>query len=227
MSTAHPIRRPAVPRGKRERTRQRLIETAAHLIREKGYANLSMEQVAAQAGVSRGSIYGNFKDRNELIVAVAFNRMPRIMLAPMQGASLREQLREMGRMVAKAARENRDNTVYWITYMLHVLGDKQLKQRAALQGREMRKQVAKQWSEVLPADELSMPIEMLVKVLTTLTTSMIVAHSMTPDDIDEKVIVAAFEAFAGNSTSPRAKKSRQAGALSRSRSEFSAAVGRT
>ena len=68
MSTARPIQRPAVPRGKRERTRQRLIETAAHLIREKGYANLSMEQVAAQAGVSRGSIYGNFKDRSELIV---------------------------------------------------------------------------------------------------------------------------------------------------------------
>jgi dipeptidase len=132
--------------------------------------------------------------------------MPRIMLAPMPGASLREQLREMGKMVAQAARENRDNTVYWIAYMLHVLGDSELKRRAAVQGRGMRKQVAKQWSKVLRVDELPMPIETLVKVLTTLTNSMIIAHSMTPEDFDEAVIVAAFEAFAGQRVAAATKK---------------------
>lgn len=194
------------PEGKRARTRRLLIETAAQLIRDEGYSNVSMEQVAARAGVTRGSIYGNFKDRNELIVAVALHRMPRIMLAPMPGASLREQLREMGKMVAQAARENRDNTVYWIAYMLHVLGDSELKRRAAVQGRGMRKQVAKQWSKVLRVDELPMPIETLVKVLTTLTNSMIIAHSMTPEDFDEAVIVAAFEAFAGQRVAAATKK---------------------
>jgi hypothetical protein len=94
--------------------------------------------------------------------------------------------------------------------MLHVLGDKELKQRAAVQGREMRKQVAMQWSEVLRIDELPMPIDTLVKVLTTLASSMIVAHSMTPDDIDENVIVAAFEAFAGERRSPGARKRKRA-----------------
>ena len=90
--------------------------------------------------------------------------------------------------------------------MLHVLGDSELKRRAAVQGRGMRKQVAKQWSKVLPVDELPMPIETLVKVLTTLTNSMIIAHSMTPDDFDEAVIVAASETFAGQRVAAPTKK---------------------
>ena len=42
-----------------------------------------------------------------------------------------------------------------------------------------------------------MPVETFVKVLTTLTTGLIMAHSMSPDDFGEDVIVAAFEALAG------------------------------
>ena len=197
-----------VSQGKRGRTRQTLIDTAAALIREHGYAKVSMEQVAAKAGVSRGSIYGNFKDRNELILAVALSRMPRIMPTPMPGASLREQLRAMGKAVAQAARDNCDNTVHWMAYMLHTMSDPELKQRAAVQGQMLRKMIAQEWSKTLPVDALPMPIDTFVKVLTSLTSSMIIAHSMTPDDFDEAVIVSAFEGLAGPAAPSRPTRKR-------------------
>jgi AcrR family transcriptional regulator len=208
VSTSSSITAPYPPGGKRARTRKLLIETAAALIREKGFSNVSMEDVAKKAGVSRGSIYGNFRDGNDLFAAVAMYRMPRISPAPQTGTTLREQLRALGKAVAKAANENRHSTIYWAAYMQHALSDKELLRRADVQGREIRKQIAQEWSKVLPPNSLSLSIETFVKVISALTSSLIMAHSMSPSDYDEEVIVAAFEALAGSSSSSASKRAR-------------------
>ena len=183
--------------GKRARTRRKLIEAASELIREKGFPNVSMEDVAARAGVSRGSIYGNFRDRNELIVAVAAWRTPQIMPTLTSGTSLHEQLRAMGQAVAKAAKVHRHDTVYWAAFMLHALSDETLRRRSETQNRAVRKQMVEAWSKSLPAGQLPMPAETFIKILMTLTNGLIIAHSMSPDDFGEDVIVAAFEALGG------------------------------
>jgi AcrR family transcriptional regulator len=189
---------PATPaQGKRARTRKRLIEAASAIIREKGYAHVSMEAVAARAGVSRGSIYGNFRDRNDLIAAVGAERAPRVFPAPTPGADLRTQLRAVGKTVTEAARRHRDDTIYWSAYMTYVQSDEELKRRAAEQGRMVRKMIVDAWSAALPPEAMPMPVETFVKVLLTLTTGLIMAHSMSPDDFGEDVIVTAFEALAG------------------------------
>ena len=187
----------APPQGKRARTRKMLIEATSAIIREKGYAHVSMEAVAARAGVSRGSIYGNFRDRNDLIAAVGAERAPRVFPAPTPGADLRTQLRAVGKTIAEAARRHREDTIYWSAYMTYVQSDKELKRRAAEQGRVVRRMIVDAWSAALPPEAMPMPVETFVKVLTTLTTGLIMAHSMSPDDFGEDVIVAAFEALAG------------------------------
>jgi AcrR family transcriptional regulator len=175
-----------------------LIESASAIIREKGYAHVSMEAVAARAGVTRGSIYGNFRDRNDLIAAVGAERAPRVLPAPTTpGADLRTQLRAVGKTIAEAARRHREDTIYWSAYMTYVQSDEELKRRAAEQARIVRKMIVDAWSAALPPESTPMPVETFVKVLTTLTTGLIMAHSMSPDDFGEDVIVAAFEALAG------------------------------
>ena len=143
-----------------------LIEAASAIIREKGYAHLSMEAVAARAGVSRGSIYGNFRDRNDLIAAVGAERAPRVFPAPTPGADLRTQLRAVGKTIAEAARRHRDDTIYWSAYMTYVQSDEELKRRAAEQGRMVRKMIVDAWSAALPPEAMPMPVETFVKVLT-------------------------------------------------------------
>jgi AcrR family transcriptional regulator len=187
----------APPDGKRARTRRKLIEAVSAIIREKGYVHVSMEAVAARAGVTRGSIYGNFRDRNDLIAAVGAERAPRVFPAPTPGANLRTQMRAVGKTVAEAARRHRDDTIYWSAYMTHVQSDEELKRRSAEQGRMVRKMVVDAWSAALPPGAMPMPVETFVKVLMTLTTGLIMAHSMSPEDFGEDVIVAAFEALAG------------------------------
>ena len=59
------------PKGdKRERTRARLLEAARAVIREKGYARTTLGAVARRAGMTTGAIYGNFKNRDELFIAL-------------------------------------------------------------------------------------------------------------------------------------------------------------
>src|SRR3954449_4767015 len=59
------------PKGdKRDRTRAALLEAARLLVREKGYDRTTLEEVAQRAGMTTGAIYGNFKNRNELFIAL-------------------------------------------------------------------------------------------------------------------------------------------------------------
>src|SRR3569833_1953767 len=59
------------PKGdKRERTRAKLLEAARALIREKGYDQTTLEEIAERAGMTTGAIYGNFKNREDLFIAL-------------------------------------------------------------------------------------------------------------------------------------------------------------
>ena len=59
------------PKGdKRDRTRAALLEAARALIREKGYERTTLDEVAQRAGMTTGAIYGNFKNRDELFIAL-------------------------------------------------------------------------------------------------------------------------------------------------------------
>lgn len=47
-------------------TRKTILDTAARCFAEKGYSACSMQDIADQAGVSKGAIYGHFSGKEEL-----------------------------------------------------------------------------------------------------------------------------------------------------------------
>ncbi len=51
-----------------ERTRQLIIESAAPIFNKKGYAGTSMSDLTTATGLTKGSIYGNFKDKDDVAV---------------------------------------------------------------------------------------------------------------------------------------------------------------
>src|SRR5215218_8221284 len=69
-STGLPRRpRPTQPE-RRARSRSALLESAARGLSRYGYGNLSLEQVARDAGYTRGALYHQFKDKEDLALAV-------------------------------------------------------------------------------------------------------------------------------------------------------------
>jgi AcrR family transcriptional regulator len=65
---------PAAPRPtqaeRSARSRSALLESAARGLSRYGYGNLVLEQVAREAGYTRGALYHQFKDKEDLALAV-------------------------------------------------------------------------------------------------------------------------------------------------------------
>jgi AcrR family transcriptional regulator len=56
--------------ARRARSHAALLESAARGLSRHGYGNLVLEQVAREAGYTRGALYHQFKDKEELALAV-------------------------------------------------------------------------------------------------------------------------------------------------------------
>lgn len=68
--TAHPRFVPPPPprTPKSARTRKLLIDVAAELFIERGYAAVSMQDIASTAGLTKGALYGHFRSKGQLLV---------------------------------------------------------------------------------------------------------------------------------------------------------------
>ncbi|OBV37988.1 TetR/AcrR family transcriptional regulator [Janthinobacterium psychrotolerans] len=57
-------------RAEMEETRASLLATARKVFSERGYADTSMDELTAQAGLTRGALYHHFGDKRGLLIAV-------------------------------------------------------------------------------------------------------------------------------------------------------------
>lgn len=64
--------------SKSERTRQFIVEQTAPIFNEKGYSGTSITDITSATGLTKGSIYGNFENKDEVALAAFdynFNRV--------------------------------------------------------------------------------------------------------------------------------------------------------
>jgi AcrR family transcriptional regulator len=60
-------------------SRDRLLEAAARVFAERGYERASVDEIAAEAGLSKGTLYWNFKSKDELFFALMDEHLVRRM----------------------------------------------------------------------------------------------------------------------------------------------------
>ncbi len=59
------------PRETRERSRRRIVEAAEQLVRERSFAQLTVDEVMARAGIGRTLFYRHFDDLGDLLLRAA------------------------------------------------------------------------------------------------------------------------------------------------------------
>ena len=184
------------PKGdKRQRTRAALLEAARAVIREKGYERTTLEEVARRAGMTTGAIYGNFKNRDELFIALGHTYwappIPRV--AP--GATFAEAMRALASATLAAVDERAPVAVGRLTGMAYTLTNDELRARV----QEVTKssyEVGAEWLRAFDERELPMPPEHLVRVLHALIEGLVMQRILTPELCPDDVFYRAFAALA-------------------------------
>src|SRR5687767_12383789 len=57
------------------RTRERLLDAAAEVFAERGFAGASIDEIAVRAGHTKGAVYSNFEGKDDLFLALIDSRL--------------------------------------------------------------------------------------------------------------------------------------------------------
>lgn len=184
------------PKGdKRDRTRATLLEAAKAIVREKGYGKTTLEEVAARAGMTTGAIYGNFKNREELFVALGHAYWPPVKPRIKSGASFADAMRAIAQATIDAVPERAPVAVGRLTGLAYALTSDELRSRVQ-RVTAANFAFGADWLRTFDARELPMPAEHLVCVIHSLIEGLVFQRILTPDLVPDDVIVSAFTALA-------------------------------
>jgi AcrR family transcriptional regulator len=68
---------PLTPDRRRELTRSHLLDAAAQVFAREGFHGASIDAIAAAAGFTKGAVYSNFKNKEDLFIALLEQRVER------------------------------------------------------------------------------------------------------------------------------------------------------
>jgi AcrR family transcriptional regulator len=190
------------PKGdKRARTRAALFDAARALIREKGYERTTMEEVARRAGMTTGAIYGNFKNRDELFIALAQEYWAPIAPKVAPGATFAEAMRALAAATIAAVDDRAPAAVGRLTGIAYTLSNAELRARV----HDVMKtsyEFGAEWLRTFDPNELPMAPDVLVRVVHTLIEGLVMHRLLTPDLYPDEVFYAAFAALARERPKP-------------------------
>jgi AcrR family transcriptional regulator len=178
------------PRGtKRLRTRERLLDAATDLFRARGISAVSLDEIAARAGVTKGAIYGSFANKDALVFEVANGRIERGLIAFDAVTPVREQLRRIVRQVlgGNAAQHFRFfSELDHYAQARHDLG-----MRFIAAARERHAASAANLERF--ADELALPPLQFAVAVQALMRGLLFQQASFPETVSEQTTLAALE----------------------------------
>jgi AcrR family transcriptional regulator len=188
------------PKGdKRERTREALLAAARALIREKGHERTTMEQVARRAGMTTGAIYGNFRNRDELFIALGQKYWAPISPKVPPGATFAEAMHAFAAATLAALDDRTSAAVGRLTGLAYALKNPELRARV----HEVTKDsyaIGAEWLATFDASDLPMPPDVHVRVVHALIEGLVLQRILTPELCPDEVF---YEAFAALAPKPR------------------------
>lgn len=185
------------PKGdKRERTRTALLDAALAVTREKGF-EFSLQDVAARAGMTTGAIYGNFRNRDDLLMALAERQWGTIRPVFVPGSSFAGKMAAVAEAVIASIPEREPAAVGALTFRAYALTHEEIRRRFH-DGMAAGFETGAAWlATQLEEGEAPMPLDQLVRVINALIEGVLFQRFLTPDLMPDDTIRAAFAALAG------------------------------
>lgn len=143
------------------RTRETLVATATDLFLRDGYAATSLEKVADEAGYSKGAVYSNFRNKDELCLAVVdairTDQAHRMALA-LEGTSTLDEMLKAFQTWADATIGDVAWTVFEVEFATRARQDEQVRRGLAERNVQVRDALAVLLTERARAFGIELPL---------------------------------------------------------------------
>ena len=193
---------------KKARTRAQLLDAARHVFAERGFAGASLDEVAEEAGLTKGAVYSNFANKEDLVLAVLednFNRRMDEALSQVDfGGTLEEQARVGGSIFMAKFEEDRWADLLFLDFVTYAARNPEFRARLAARHHESTAAIAdvmlatsadQEWDLPMPADKLAL-------VLNALGTGLAMEKLIDPEYVPDELFGEVITLLWANSTGP-------------------------
>lgn len=153
---------------KKALTRARLLDAAAVVFARKGFAGASLEDVAEEAGLTKGAVYSNFESKDDLITALLDVRLEQPLieipdLIPHEGTTA-EQAAQADQYVTSLYDREREALLLGLEFSVYLARNpdvvprfaRRYEERRAAMAAEIAQRAAEAGNDLpLPAEELT------------------------------------------------------------------------
>ncbi len=176
---------------KKALTRQQLLDAAGRVFLRRGFFAASIDEVAEEAGFSKGAVYSNFVDKEDLLLALieqrAELRRRRVTALVDPEGSTDTQAREASEEYNHILEEERDWNPLFLEFWVCIARKPALQQRFAVQHRAMKAAIAALIEDraTRAGQQLPLPAESLASVLFAMGNGYSLERLADPDGVPE------------------------------------------
>jgi AcrR family transcriptional regulator len=190
----------------REQTRNRLLDAAEQVFIDRGFHGTSVDEVAESAGYSKGAVYSNFEDKDELFLAVLERRVDSRALAIEAGVptddAIGDQAVQAGTAFVDVFLEQSQWSLLLMEFATYSARHPHLRERFAARNHQMREAIVTLIDRHLDALGLVAPIptDQLAMILFALGDGFILSKLTDPDGVPDSLFASALVLMLGGLT---------------------------
>jgi AcrR family transcriptional regulator len=198
---------------RQERTRCHLLEAAGRVFARRGLAQASVDEVAADAGLTKGAVYANFRSKEELFLAMLDARFEQRLAEMDRALSTDEPPEAQARTAARDFVEYLKSDPEWervfFEAALHASRDERFRAQLTQRYAAMRARMA----EILRARAQSagfdpgVPFEDLARMVFAMGNGVAFERLVEPDDVPDDLLPTMLELFTVGAQSPLPRSS--------------------
>lgn len=171
-------------------TRRKIVDAAKVVFARDGFQAARLEEIAAQAGYTRGAFYANFKDKEELFLHVTELQIRSFSQTTLEASQAAHKLDSKCRNIIAALRGNREMLPWALTiaeFHLFALRNPQLKQRLSDLDLRMRADVLKVFDDLYRSSPVPprMSAEAASLAFTAFFQGLMLQHHIHSDSVSE------------------------------------------
>jgi AcrR family transcriptional regulator len=176
---------------KKARTREQLLDAAGRVFLRRGFFAASIDEVAEEAGFSKGAVYSNFTDKEDLLLALVEARTElrrrRVVELVDPDAPMETQAREGSEEFNHILQEEQAWNGLFLEFWVCLARNPALQERFATRHRAMKMAVAKQFEDraTRAGRPLPLPAEDLATALFAMGTGFSLERLADPDGVPE------------------------------------------